>query len=285
VDFGNKKFKDSLIRKIFSTPDKAMELYNAVTGKNLSSDTLVEMKNVEPVLLSSIRNDLSFIIDGRLAVFLEHQSTINRNMPLRMLQYLLVFYEANCEIGRALYKEKRISLPKPEFYVLYNGNKNQPEKQMRLSEAFAGLEEGEAPQLELVVNIININYGENPDVMEKSESLNGYAFLVAKQREYKNAGNNTDMATRLACEYCIKEGILSEFLLNLKFEELIFMLNLEYDEALAKEVAREEGFEDGVENLIERMIRKGKSVESIVYDTDVPLSKVIIIKERIAAEA
>ncbi|MDR1688066.1 MAG: Rpn family recombination-promoting nuclease/putative transposase, partial [Clostridiales bacterium] len=194
----NTEYKDSLIRKIFSSPDKALELYNAVTGKNLSCDTVVEIKDLEPVLLSRLRNDLSFIIDGRLVVFLEHQSTVNKNMPLRMLQYLLVFYETHCEIGKALYKEKRINLPKPEFYVLYNGTKNQPEKQMWLSDAFIGMEYGETPQLELVVNIININYGENPDIMEKSENLKGYAIFVSKVREYEKDGKNTNEAVSLA---------------------------------------------------------------------------------------
>jgi predicted transposase YdaD len=280
MNTGDIKYKDGLMRKIFSRPDKALHLYNAVTGKNLSSDTAVEIKNIEPVLLSSLRNDLSFIIDGRLVVFIEHQSSLNMNMPLRMLQYLLLFYETHCELGIALYKDRRISLPKPEFYILYNGIKPPPDKQMRLSDAFIGLEEGETPPLELVANIINVNYGKNPEIMEKSEDLKGYAILVAKEREYRNSGMVLAESIRLACEYCIKEGILAEFLLKLEKGELANMFKREYDEELAKkaaksdgieegfemgiEVGREEGlesgFEKGIVDLIERMLRKGKSI-------------------------
>ncbi|MDR1689143.1 MAG: hypothetical protein LBS21_11100 [Clostridiales bacterium] len=75
------------------------------------------------------------------------------------------------------------------------------------------------------------------------------------------------------------------------------MFKYEYDEELAKEAARldgyEEGREDGIEkgreeyvkDLIMRMLRKGKSIESIVSDTDIPMYKVIGIKELMAAEA
>ncbi|MDR1689792.1 MAG: hypothetical protein LBS21_14480, partial [Clostridiales bacterium] len=113
----------------------------------------------------------------------------------------------------------------------------------------------------------------------------------------------------LAYKYCTENGILSQLLTELKFKELVNMFKLEYNEALAKEVAREEGFEDGIEvgiekgiekgiergiekgiergigRLIERMLRKGKSIESIVDYTDVPINEVLSIKERIAAEA
>ncbi|MDR1687141.1 MAG: Rpn family recombination-promoting nuclease/putative transposase, partial [Clostridiales bacterium] len=89
----NKKYKDSLIRHIFNEPEKALQLYNAVTGKNLSADTPVEIKTIKTVLSSKLRNDLSFIIEGRLAVFIEYQTTINPNMPLRLLKYVLLFYE------------------------------------------------------------------------------------------------------------------------------------------------------------------------------------------------
>jgi len=38
-------------------------------------------------------NDLSFTIDNRLVVLIEHQSTINNNIPLRLLIYMAKVYE------------------------------------------------------------------------------------------------------------------------------------------------------------------------------------------------
>jgi hypothetical protein len=51
---GNNEYKDGLMRAIFKNPDRALRLYNAVTGKNLSIDTIVEIKNIEPVFLSKL---------------------------------------------------------------------------------------------------------------------------------------------------------------------------------------------------------------------------------------
>ena len=82
----NRKYKDSIFRMIFNQSDKALNLYNAISGKNLGKDTPIEMKLLDTVLLSLIRNDLSFIIDRKLIIVVEHQSTLSLNMPLRTLR-------------------------------------------------------------------------------------------------------------------------------------------------------------------------------------------------------
>ena len=117
----NREYKDGFFRVLFNTPEKALRLYCDITGKTYNKDTTIEMKTLDTVLLSKLRNDLAFLIDEALIVIVEHQSTLNKNMPLRSLQYVLLFYEIYCKLGDALYKEKLIKLPKPEFYVLYNG--------------------------------------------------------------------------------------------------------------------------------------------------------------------
>jgi len=55
-------------------------------------------------------------------VLIEHQSSINENMPLRMLIYISREYEKLTN-RRDLYKEHKIKIPSPEFVVLYNGEK------------------------------------------------------------------------------------------------------------------------------------------------------------------
>jgi hypothetical protein len=278
----NKKFKDGLLRAIFNEPEKLIRLYNAITGKNLSGNTPAQIKTIKTVLLSKLRNDLSFIIDGRLVVLIEHQSTLNPNMPLRVLQYILLFYEIFCEIGKALYKTRQIMLPKPEFYVLYNGIEPYPPYgELRLSDAFMGMKEGEPPCLELIIKVVNINYGENEEVLKRCEDLNGYALFVAKIRKLQSAGLSLEEAVKNAAVECIKEGVLSEFLSNYKYKELINLIKLFYDEDTAIEIAKEEAYEEGIETLIERMLRKGKSVESIANDTDIPVKQIMEISERL----
>ena len=92
----NKEYKDGFIRKLFNSPEKALQLYGAIKGSEYPLDTKIEMITLENVLLSKLRNDLAFIIEGKLVVIIEHQSTVNMNMPLRALQYILLFYELYC---------------------------------------------------------------------------------------------------------------------------------------------------------------------------------------------
>jgi hypothetical protein len=130
-----------------------------------------------------------FTINGVLVVIVEHQSTLNPNIPLRILRYLLLYYEIFCILKDTLYKDKLIKLPKPEFYMLYNGPKPYPASGvMKLSDAFEGMEEGEIPNLELTVNVININAGFNTEILEQNEDLKGYAIFVEKVNRRTSTG-------------------------------------------------------------------------------------------------
>ena len=71
-----------------------------------------------------------------LVVIVEHQSTLNENMPLRMLEYVARIY-GKLVGSKCKFLEKHIPLPKPEFIVFYTGNKFCPaEKYLYLSDAF-----------------------------------------------------------------------------------------------------------------------------------------------------
>ena len=252
-----REYKDSLIRALFKKPEKALKLYSDITGKIYPADTIVEMKSPEDILLDKLRNDIAFIIDGTLIVIMEHQSTLSRNIPLRMLQYLLIFYEIYFKLGASLYKEKRLMLPKPEFYMLYNGNRPYPQKDvMRLSESFIGINPGEEPPLELVVNVININYSQDSELLSKNKDLREYALFVEKVRENQKNGLAFKEAVRQTVKECLAVGILTE-LLKEHEGEVERMFSLIYDEELARKYAREEGLEEGLERGLEQGLEQG----------------------------
>jgi len=56
---------------------------------------------------------------------MEHQSSINPNMPLRLLIYIAHVYEKIIN-RNLLYKTKLEKIPTPEFIVLYNAMCNFP---------------------------------------------------------------------------------------------------------------------------------------------------------------
>jgi hypothetical protein len=84
----NKKFKDSVFTTLFSDPDLLRELYCALGGVTLAPDVPVSINTLKKALVMDLYNDISFEIGGKLVVLIEHQSTINPNIALRLLLYI-----------------------------------------------------------------------------------------------------------------------------------------------------------------------------------------------------
>jgi hypothetical protein len=182
----NTKYKDSVFSLLFSNLDILRELYGALKGITLSPDLPVSINTLQDVLFLDRVNDISFEISGKLVILIEHQSTINPNIALRLLMYIARVYEKI--IGdKNIYSTRLIPLPRPEFFVLYNGTASYPpEKILNLSESYEsitslGLAEG-SPALELEVAIININQGINVDLLQRCQTLAGYSEFVQKVR-------------------------------------------------------------------------------------------------------
>jgi len=245
----NNKFKNSVFTLLFSDPALLRELYCALEGVSLPPDAPVSINTLEDVLFMDLINDISFEIDGKLVVLIEHQSTVNPNMALRLLMYIARVYEKIVE-GKNIYSSKELSIPRPEFFVLYNGTAPYPdEKIMKLSEMFEnpavlGLPEKDFLSLELVVKVININEGRNKEIAERCKKLSEYSAFVAKARVFEKEFGSREKGVKEAVKYCEKHDILKEFI-SLHGTEVLSMLYTEFklDDALA--VRYEEGCEEG----------------------------------------
>ncbi len=126
----NRQYKDSLFRILFSEKEELLSLYNAVAGTNYTNPEELVVNTLADVIYLSMKNDISFIIDGKLSLY-EHQSTWNNNMPLRYLLYVGNLY-AGLAGKRDLYTCRKIILPNPQFVVFYNGSKKVPEHSYQL---------------------------------------------------------------------------------------------------------------------------------------------------------
>jgi hypothetical protein len=123
----NTKYKDSVFSLLFSDPDLLRELYCALEGVALPSDIPVTINTLQDVFFMDRINDISFEIGGKLVILIEHQSTINPNMALRLLIYIARVYEKI--VGdKKIYASNLIPLPRPEFFVLYNGISPYPDE-------------------------------------------------------------------------------------------------------------------------------------------------------------
>ena len=131
-------YKDSVFVTIFHEKAKLIELYNALFDTNYDESAPIDIVTIKDVLFRTLKNDVAFVLGGRFVVLVEHQSSINENMPLRDLMYISTVLKRMIDTTR-LYREKRLMIPRPEFIVFYNGTKDFPAYQeLRLSDSFLG---------------------------------------------------------------------------------------------------------------------------------------------------
>lgn len=226
----------------------------------------MEVNTLENAIYMAIRNDVSFVIDGRLSLY-EHQSTYSANLTLRFLFYVSDLFSAMTK-EENLYKKKGVKLPSPRFLIFYNGEEKMEERKiLRLSELYSV--EDKMPALELEAVMLNINQGYNQELLDASKTLQEYVEYTQRVRKYAGQMDLTEAVERAITE-CIREGILADFLKQNRSEAKKVSI-YEYDVRMEREEAREEGIEQGIvmgkqellKNLIQKKLQKGLSVPEI----------------------
>jgi hypothetical protein len=237
--------KDSVFTKLFGEKDALLEAYNAVSGNNYPQDTEIEIITLSDAMFLNQLNDIAFVIEKKLVVLMEHQSSRNENIPLRMLLYMAREYELITS-SKDLHREKQIKIPAPEFIVLYNGKKECPDyEELRLSDSYEV--KNETCNLELVAKIYNINKGHNAEIAKRSANLSGYSEFVAEIKENSKTMSLSE-SIKSAIKTCIGKNILVSFLKR-HSSEVENMLLSEWNMEEALEVAREEGGEETAEEI------------------------------------
>ena len=282
----NRNYKDSVFVDLFAHDVTAKEnfisLYNALHGTNLD----VETTDVQPVMLERVLymkyyNDIAMLIDGKIVILIEHQSTINQNMPFRFLEYIARIYE-KITTKDEKFGRKLVKLPVPEFYVFYNGKEDYPvESVMKLSDAFMQLDdynelknqlENANYPLEISVKVININVDKENPILKRCEALKQYSKFIEQVR--CNIENAVPEPFTTAIKEAIKKGFLSDYL-NRKSTEVQNMLLAEYDYDTDIAVQRKEAFEDGMSQgehkkaveTAKKFLAMGLSVEQVASGT------------------
>lgn len=229
--------QDSLFTKLYSSKETLLDLYRHIHP----SDTGVTVDDIEIITLCSSLvarryNDVAFKVGDRLMVLTEHQSTPNLNMPLRMLFYVSSEYEKLLGDNRKLiFRDKRIEIPRPEFFVVYTGNKPL-DSMLRLSDAYKG--EGSVG-LELQVNVITKS--------EYADTLGGYFDTIQFVKEHSIDGHIPIEALSGFIENFRGSELFKQFIGRINIEEVAKMIDIEYDYEVEKEVLKEEGREEGRE--------------------------------------
>ena len=239
----NRIYKDRLYKMIFNDKSELLKLYNAINGTHYDDPAMLTITTLDNAIYMTMENDLSFIIDMRLALY-EQQSTVNPNLPLRFLMYITDIYSAYTK-DMNIYGSKKVQIPLPSFVIFYNGVKSQPDRtEFLLSELFHPTTD--QPALELKTVMLNINKGHNQELMNACHTLRDYSEYVARIRTYSAEMPLTDAVEKAITE-CIHENILRDFLLKNRAEAKAMSI-YEYDEEKPLRMFREEGYEDGERN-------------------------------------
>ena len=239
---GNRKHKDSLFRKVFRKKKDLLDLYNAINGTNYEDENELEINTLDNVLYMSVKNDISCIVGCTINLY-EHQSSYNPNMPLRGLIYFAQLYNIYTEKRKLnLFSSTLQKIPTPQFVVFYNGLKNEPDRKvLKLSDAFMN----SGGCLECSAIMLNINYGNNRELMEKCRRLEEYAIFIETVRNYAaDESLNLGEAITLAIEDCIKKEILSDILTEERAEVFMYILE-SFDKELYERDLKEDAYEEG----------------------------------------
>ena len=211
----NRRYKDSLFRKVFSDKKDLLDLYNALNGTDYSNEEELTVTTLEDVVYISVKNDLSFLVGGTINLY-EHQSSYNPNMPV------------------------------PVFIVFYNGTREEPDRTiLRLTDAFvsANGKTAENACLECAATMLNINYGHNFELMQKCRRLEEYSLFVAEVRKWIEAGGDRKQAVDDAVDVCIDQGILRDILIRERTAIVNMVLSCtkkQYERLVEKELEQQE---------------------------------------------
>ena len=241
----NRRYKDSVFVDLFSEDRTAkanfLALYNALHGTDYQSTAILKNTRLKQVLYMSFANDVSYLVDNKIIVLAEHQSTINPNMPIRCLEYIARLYEQFYK-SKEKYSRKQLAIPTPEFYVFYNGKEPyRGDSLLKLSDSFTQKHDEYA--LELSVKVVNINYDKASEILKRCKLLEQYSLFVDAVR--RNIAVDKEHGFEKAIKECIQNDILREYLQR-KSKEVLNMLIGEYDYDTDIAVQREESFDMGL---------------------------------------
>ena len=270
-----------LFAYVFSNEKALVDLYKGLGKEILAED--IEYLSLKELLQRSGRyNDTAFRTnDNRIIVFVEHQSTRNKNMPFRFLEYAVdVIRVLKVLSDQNRFGEKLMEFPRIEFYVAYNGKKALEEDDKTLIVDLA--------DVVVKAQVVDIRFDKLPkETAENSQNaLAGYSYFAKMFDEMKTQGNSPYDAYNIAVEKSVEKGYLADIWSRKELVDM-FAETYSYDEML-KEEGREEGREEGLDEglglsaLIFHALKENLPIHKIAEKFGVTVKQVEKVKKDFA---
>ena len=264
--------KNSVFFDLFQNKSYLLKLYKTLHPEDTTAteDSLTDV-TITNVLTDNLYNDLGFIVNNKLMILVEAQSTWTVNILVRILLYLAQSYHEYFQrTSQDYYKSKKVKMPKPELYVIFTGNKGRKPDKVSLPKEFF---EGADIDIEVKAKII---YESDTD-----DIINQYIIFCKVFNEQTKQHGMTQKAVTETIRICKDRNVLKEYLLEREKEVVTIMMSLFDDEQIMKSFIRSERYEAAQENAKEtakKLIKKGKMTLDEIADC-VPLLSLDELKE------
>ena len=240
--------KNSVFLDLFQNKNYLLKLYKTLHPEDITAteDSLTDV-TIENILTDNLYNDLGFIVDNKLMILIEAQSTWTMNILIRVLLYLAQSYHEYCQrTSQNYYKSKKVKVPKPELYVIFTGNKGRKPEKISLSKEFF---EGADIDIEVKAKVIYEN--------DTDDIINQYIiFCKVFNEQTKQYGMTRKAVTETIC-VCKNRNILREYLESREKEVVTIMMSLFNEEQIIRSYIKSERYEETKENA-RRLLKLGK---------------------------
>ena len=240
--------KNSVFLDLFQNKSHLLRLYKTLHPEDTTAteDSLTDV-TIENVLTDNLYNDLGFIVNNKLMILIEAQSTWTMNILVRVLLYMAQSYHEYFQrTSQNYYKSKKVKMPKPELYVIFTGNKGRKPDKVFLSREFFL---GEEIDIEVKAKVI---YEGNTD-----DIINQYIVFCKVFDEQTKQHGMKQKAIMEIIRICKDRNVLREYLLDREKEVVTIMMSLFDEEQIMKSFIKSERHDEARETA-ERLIKKGK---------------------------
>ena len=250
--------KNSVFLDLFQNKSYLLKLYKTLHPEDITAteDSLTNI-TIENVLTDNLYNDLGFIVNNKLMILIEAQSTWTMNILIRVLLYLAQSYHEYFQrTNQNYYKSKKVKIPKPELYVIFTGNKGRKPDQISLSKEFF---EGAELDIEVRATVLYEN--------DEKDIINQYIIFCKIFNEQTNQHGMTQKAITETIRICKNREVLREYLTQREKEVVTIMMSLFDEEQIMESYIKSERYEAAQDKVKEKailMLQKGKiSIDEI----------------------
>ncbi len=248
--------KNSVFIDLFQNKGYLLKLYQTLHPEDITAteDSLTNV-TIENVLTDNLYNDLGFIVNNKLMVLVEAQTTWTVNILVRALLYIAQSYHEYFQrTSQNLYQSRKVKMPKPELYVIFTGNKGKMRDIISLSEEFF---HDENIDVEIRAKVIYES--------GKDDIINQYILFCKVFNEQTGLHGMTQMAVTETIRICKDRNVLREYLVEREKEVVTIMMSLFDEEQIIKSFLKSERH-DADRKTAERMIKDGEmSLEKIAH--------------------